>query len=151
MSTDNKQRDNHVIDSVFLWLIFGVILVITPPAYVILYEKILGADFTYLEYAPDALLVMLSLYCNLMNLFVDRQKRIFRALRWIFGIILFAASAGCWGLFFIIRFSMVSLDDVFLEKLYVSLFIVIVGCAIIGSLIEGISNCKKTKKEEVNG
>ena len=143
MGTENKQEKGHGVESVCLWLIFGVIVVLSPLICVVLYETILGAEFKYADYAQDVLLIILSLYCNLINLFVDRQKKILKTIRWVVGIILSIAALLCGVVFFTVHVHGVNLNDVFYEKIYISLAVVTVGCAIIGSIIEAISNCKK--------
>lgn len=95
-----------------LWMLFGVLFSVLPTFCVVIYKVIVGINFSYIDCAPDILLVVLAVCCNFINLCVDKEKSIPHILRWLFcifmGIIIFC----CWGLYAIIYF--------FADPLYIS-------------------------------
>lgn len=153
MATENvcKDNSNHAIDSIMRWIVFGIIIVVAPPLLNVWYRIIVGFYIDFIEYIPDMLLVMLSVSCNLLNTCVDGEKRIARWLRWILGIVLVGISFFCWGLFFAVR--IVSISEWYSNDYYMNfaknLFYissgVVLGCAIIGIVIEWYTVHKNNK------
>lgn len=151
MGTENviKRSNNQPVDNIMRWLLFGIFLVVAPPLFNVWYKIIIGFDIDFIEYIPDMLLAMLSVCCNLLNTFVDSDKRISRLLRWIFGILLGSISLGCWGFFFIIRFSIPQnwLTNSFAETLFYFCTGVILSCALTGIIIEWHTVYKNNKND----
>ena len=100
-----KSSNNELIDRVMLWILFGVILSALPTFLTIMYKIIIGMRISYMEYAPDILIVLMAVCCNFMSLCVDNEKKILRFLRWLFGVAMVIIILFCWGLYSLIYFN----------------------------------------------
>lgn len=153
MSKYTNEHKKYIINNIMRWLLFGVIIVASPPLFTSWYKTIVGRFVNYYDILPDILLIVLSICCNSINTCIDSTKKIAYLLRWIFCIILGFISVGCWGLYFIIYFgkeflhklgldAIIDIDSINLidsnmsEKLFYAFTIIIIICTFIGSIIE---------------
>lgn len=160
MGKDATQHRKYIVNCIMKWLLFGVIIIAAPPIFNCLYRTIVGRFVNYYEVLPDISLIVLSLCCNIIAMCFDGDKCILFIFRWALGIILGIISVGCWGLYFIIQFSkeilkkfnldvLVNIDSINLidnnmsKRLFDIFTIIIVLCAIIGSIIEYFTVKKK--------
>lgn len=128
------------INNIMRWLIFGILIVVTPPLFNVWLRIIIGFNVNFIEYIPDILIVLLSVCCNMINTYVDGEKSVSYIERWIVGIIMGIISIGCWGLFFVVRiFSNYINQDVLCKVAEYSFdfaTFVIIACVILGIRIE---------------
>lgn len=147
------KHKKYIANSILRWLLFTIILVAFPPVLNCLYRTIIGRYVNYYEVLPDVLLIVVSICCNLIGACFDGDKQINLFLRWLCGFIFSVISIGCWGLYLIIYFSKEILhkfnfdklkdiesinlfDDNMSKKLFDIFMIIIILCALIGSIIE---------------
>lgn len=143
-------KSKKIINGIMRWLLFGVFISALPPLFIGWFKTIVGRDVNYIEFLPDALLVVLSICCNLLNSCTDGTKAVFYILRWIFSILLGICAVICWGFYFGIYFSTDILKKIGVRNtegmsligndtarcFFIASTIIIVVCMFIGSIIE---------------
>lgn len=146
MREEQKIKSNYTVDCVMRWILFGILLVALPPLCTFGYRIIVGFHVNIKEYIPDTLVAVVSVCCNLLSTFVDSEKSISRIIRWLFGIILGVISIVYLGLFFVIRmYNKIELPYSACINIYFVSIWILVGCAIIGTIIEIYTEKKKVK------
>lgn len=130
-------KSKRVINGIMRWLLFGIFIAALPPFLIGWFKTIVGRDVNYIDFLPDALLVVLSICCNLLNSCTDGTKAVFYILRWILSILLGICSAMCWGFYFGIYFGTdILIGNDTARHFFIVLTVIIVFCIFIGSIIE---------------
>ncbi len=143
---ENKTIEkNAFIDSIMLWILFGVLLSAIPTIFTVLYKLIVGLTFSYQDCIPDVLLVVLAVCCNFINLCLD--LKISYLFRWILCTIMSIIILFCWGMYLTVYFLPDILKKVFHLELDLSVFgnkllvlfifsiIIILFCLVTGIII----------------
>lgn len=134
---DVEQKSKYIVDCVMRWIFLGILIVAVPPVGSCMYKIIVGFKINYIEYAPDALLVVVSVCCNLLNMIIDREKKINYIIRWAAGSILGIIGFLSLGLFWVIR----TPKEILLSKetckyIYWFSLVILVLCFWVGIIIE---------------
>lgn len=100
----SSEEKNDLIDDIMKWLLFGVLLTISPPFFYYLYRIIVGFQINYRKIVPDVMLVILALSLSLLNMCID-YKKIMQRLVWWIGCCFFSLiSVFCWGIYILHQF-----------------------------------------------
>lgn len=157
MNTSNnyESKNKAIIENVMRWILFGIIAVVIPPIFRVLFKFIVGYNILFSEYLSDIILAVLAISCNLINICTDSSKNIKYLWRWILNTFCGIISVGCWGLFVFIS---VFLDEeinngVCLERyegvakmIFCISTSIIAFCTVIGIIIE-VNTFKKCRNK----